>query len=71
MAAIGKLQLAAIWIFGFIAGVGFWMTVGIFANDTPAKYLILPVAGIAAGIAFGGFLIRRMVGRLTKLAAKK
>ena len=71
MTTIGKAQLAGIWIFGFLTGLSFWMIVEIFRRGGSAVTLILPMVGIAAGIAFGGFLIRNLVRRMQKLAAKK
>ena len=71
MTTLGKIQLAGIWVFGFLTGLSFWMIVVIFSRKGTAIALILPLVGIAAGIAFGGFLIRTVVRRLQKLAAKK
>ncbi|MHC4599809.1 MAG: hypothetical protein ACYS47_12460 [Planctomycetota bacterium] len=71
MTTIGKIQLACIWVFGFIAGLSFWLIVEIFRREGSAVALILPLVGITAGIAFGGFLIRTVLRRLQRLAAKK
>jgi hypothetical protein len=71
MTTLGKVQLAALWVFGFLTGLSFWMIVEIFRREGSAVGLILPMVGIATGIAFGGFLIRTLVHRLQKLAAKK
>jgi len=63
--------LGLVWLFGFLSGVGFLITVAVIMNNKPVLHLVLPGALFVAGIAFGGFIIRYFAGKAKKSGKKK
>lgn len=68
--SLAGIQLGLVWFFGFLAGIGFIVTVSAILNDLSISSLILPVVLFFAGLVFGGLISRMVMARIAKLTKK-